>query len=79
MNETIVLTIGTKEYTALRTRVGTWMMTGPKGALYIIANGVKPLVAGKRYYAQSLTGGRMMSKGNPRLFTVDEEGNLILA
>jgi hypothetical protein len=79
MADTQILTLGTQEYTALRTRTGSFIMTGPKGAMYIIANGIKPLDPARRYYATSLTGGRMTYRGNPRLFTVDAEGNLVLA
>jgi hypothetical protein len=74
-----VITIGKNEYTAERTEHGEFLLWSPLGTGYTIFNGMKPLDPSKRYYAHSLTGGRMTYRGNPRLFTVDEEGNLILA
>lgn len=74
------LVIGKFTYFAQPLERGGFIMSrGAKHATYIIQNGVQPLDPSKRYYAQSLTGGRMTYQGNPRLFTVDEEGKLILA
>lgn len=75
-----VLTIGKFDYYAQPLTKGGFLITRGNGRpTYIIQNGVQPLDPSKRYYAQSLTGGRMTYQGNPRLFTVDEEGLLVLA